>query len=47
MTSNGANLIYRRIIKPFVAKNEVAIDELIGEATELTMEAGKLGNNLG
>lgn len=44
MANNGAGVIYRRLIKPFITKNEKAIDEFIGEATALTKEAGKLGN---
>lgn len=43
MANNGAGVIYRRLIKPFITKNEKAIDEFIGEATALTKEAGKLG----
>ena len=46
MTSNGASIIYHRLIKPFIVQNEKSIDEFIGEAAALGKEAGKLGKQL-
>lgn len=42
ISGNGANIIYNRLIKPFVVKHQQDIDEALDEATaHATKVAGK------
>ena len=39
MANSGSMVIYHRLIKPFVKKNEGTIEQIIDEGTQLTRDA--------